>query len=231
MDSVDKEFISKMQQELEEATFKKDKLSRVIFSHEESVRQRNNTDKLFKYYTNQIEIQEGKRDKGFKDVISKYEKTQEESEEVRDKAIREANAKYEEVLKRAEEKRDKAIKEANAKYEEVLKRAAEKKDEEKTELNSRCDRIIKDNSSSISSLNTENRPPEPAHIIRTRSELAEVESIIHFRTRFFDKLANAKDLPPTIIPEKTWIPSPELQEKEKELAELRRQARLGLLDP
>jgi vacuolar-type H+-ATPase subunit H len=185
---------------------------------------------LFKYYTNQIDIQEGKRDKGFKEVVSKYEKTQQESEEIRDKAIREANAKYEEILKRAEEKRDKLIKEANAKCEEVIKRAEEKKDEEKTELNSRCDRIIRDNSSSISSLNTEDRPPEPAHIIRTRSELAEVESIIHFRTKFFERLANAKDLPPTILPAKTWTPSPELLEKEKELAELRRLARLGLLD-
>jgi len=208
MDSVEKEFLAKMQTELDEATFKRDKLSRVISSHEESVRQRNNTDAKFKYYVKQIDIQEAKREREFNDATSKY-----------DKAVR-----------KAEDIRDKLIKEANLMYEEALKKAEEKKDEEKAEVNNRCDRIIKDNNGIISSLDTEVRPPEPAHIIRTRSELAEVESIIHFRTKFFERLANAKDLPPTIIPAKTWTPSPELLEKEKELAELRRLARLGLLD-
>ena len=186
MDSVENEFLAKMQTELDEATFKKDKLSRVIFSHEESVRQKNNTNTKFNYYTTQIDSQEAKRDR----------------------LIREANAKYDDIVRKAESIRDRAIKEANE----------------------GCDTTIGMYNNEISKINTELRPPEPAHIIRTRSELAEVESIIHFRTKFFERLANTKSFAVTILPAKTWIASPEALEKEKELAELRRLARLGLLD-
>ena len=186
METWEKEFYTKQQIELDSAIAERSKLVAELAAYDESIRQKDKSERNFIYYTSEITKQETKRER----------------------LIREANTIYEAAVVRAERSRDEAIRKAN----------------------SDCDGTIATFNGYIAQ-NAPKLPAEPANIILKRGKLLDVEGVIKSKQSYFDKLANMKEPTITIIPAKTWIPSPELQEKEKELAELRRQARLGLLDP
>jgi hypothetical protein len=170
------------------------------------------------------EAQEKKLDAKSEKQINMYIKEKTVSEEKMDKATATAEEVYDYALRMATEKRDKDIRMAEQAYEYALRKATEKRDKDRTMATTTYEKYRDYCNGHIERLGGSARVPDPERIIRKKKELLEIDLELSLSKRQLDlwEIVNKSDyVHKVVLPEKTWIPSPEVLAEEAKLKELR----------